>query len=208
MANLSYSKFKSLKQVATQFGLKLKGVDLFEEVEAIVPSDYLLRNIEVAHKLRYGSEKERSERLVAPILAELSRMNDYDLTIYAGRELNVNPERGLNGECDYLLSFGKIMEIIEAPIFTAVEAKKNDQDYGTAQCAAQLVGVQKYNQQEGFDFPSLHGCSTTGTDWKFMRLSGDRLFIDNNVYLIEQLPKLMGVLQHLVVTSKNTLVSE
>ncbi|MEM9847796.1 MAG: hypothetical protein AAF847_07890 [Bacteroidota bacterium] len=124
MANLSYSKFKSLKQVATQFGLKLKGVDLFEEVEAIVPSDYLLRNIEVAHKLRYGSEKERSERLVAPILAELSRMNDYDLTIYAGRELNVNPERGLNGECDYLLSFGKIMEIIEAPIFTAVEAKK------------------------------------------------------------------------------------
>ncbi|MEM9888419.1 MAG: hypothetical protein AAF849_21170, partial [Bacteroidota bacterium] len=160
------------------------------------------------HKLRYGSEKERSERLVAPVLAELSRLNDYNITIYAGRELNVEPESGLNGECDYLLSFGKIMEIVEAPIFIAVAAKKNDQDYGTAQCAAQLVGVQKYNQQEGYDFPILYGCSTTGTNWKFMSLKQTTLFVDNHIYSIDQIPVLLGVLQHLVIASKNIIQAQ
>ncbi|MEN0049731.1 MAG: hypothetical protein AAF806_21905, partial [Bacteroidota bacterium] len=201
MAGLSYSKFKNLKQVSKQFSLKLRGVDLFTDVITVSPSDILLQNIEAAHKLRFGSEKERSERLVAPILAELSKINDYQITIYSGRELNVDPENGLNGECDYLLSFGKIMEIIEAPVFTAVEAKKNDQDYGIAQCAAQLVGVQKYNQAEGYEIPVLYGCSTTGTEWKFMKLEGDTLFIDSNIYPIDELPKLLGVLQYIATQS-------
>ena len=114
----SYSKYTDLKTVTEAFGLSLKRDSLFPKTIAkIEPSGWLIESIRLAYKAGFDSEKERSERLVSPVLTALLAQNDEQLTIYSGHQLNVDKSRGLVGECDYLLSLGKkVIEVIQSPI--------------------------------------------------------------------------------------------
>jgi hypothetical protein len=51
-----------------------------------------------------NTEKARSEFLIAPVLAELRRQTKHQISLFSGTEFNVDPERGLSGFCDYLIS--------------------------------------------------------------------------------------------------------
>ncbi len=197
---MSYSKFKNIKVVAQTFGYAVKSkASLFKDISLVQPSQRLLDDLEEAEKMKYFSEAERSERIVAPVLKELNRNNNFELTIYAGRELTIDAKRGLCGECDYLLSYGTIMDIVDIPLFSLVEAKRQDVEHGTAQCAAQLIGAKIYNQNDGLYTPLLYGCSSTGDIWRFLMIDYQEIILDDRHYSIKgQLAEILGILQFIV----------
>ena len=195
---MAYKNFKDLKKLVQQFGLTTERNDFFpNDLKPIKPSAWLTESIDLAFNvLGIDSEKERSERLVAPVLTEIAKNNNGQITIYSGHELNVDKALGLNGECDYLLSLGKkVLDYVDSPIFSIVEAKKQDMELGTAQCTAQLIGAKRYNEADGKQIPFLYGAATDGIKWRFIKLENNVLTIEPNYYVVENLPKLLSVLQ-------------
>jgi hypothetical protein len=135
-----------------------------------------------------------------PILIELRNQNAKYFTIYSGEMLNVDEE--LKGECDFIISKDTGSFEINAPIMQLVEAKRNDVEIGIAQCAAQMIGAQKYNEKRKYVTNEIYGCVTTGDDWLFMKLKKN-LEIDTKKYYLGNLPELLGVFQMIFDTFKN-----
>jgi hypothetical protein len=196
---MAYSNFTK-GELTKQFGVKIKDASLFSsnEIKNIEPSSWLLETLTRLQKIGFATEKERSERLVTPVLAELHQNNEWSFKIYSGQLMNADDNAGLNGECDFLLAYGDVSDILETPIFTITEAKKQDIGLGIIQCSAQLIGARIFNQKEGFDSPLLFGCSTTGVEWRFIRYENNTILWDQIIYTLRNLPELLGVLQHII----------
>ena len=84
------------------------------------------------------------------------------------------------------------------PIFQIVEAKKNDIDIGVPQCAAQLIGAQKFHAKKGVEVDVLYGCVTTGNDWLFLKLENQVLWIDTKLYYLDSITEILGVFQVII----------
>jgi hypothetical protein len=197
---MAYSDFTASD--IKRLGVKFQGGDLFSEVPAIEPTNWLIEALKKAIDLGFGSEKSRSERLVTPILLELSDRNNHSFSIYSGMNLDIDESLGLKGECDFIFSFSRIQDFVTAPIFCITEAKKQDLEQGTIQCSAQLIAAQKLNILEENPPHTLYGCCTTGVEWRFLQYADNQIVIDEKRYLINELPKLLGVLQHIIDISR------
>jgi hypothetical protein len=194
---MAYSDF-TLEQVLDRFGITELNQALFENIQPLTISEWLKETLAIGQDfgLRSGSEKARSEFIVVPILLELAHRNPNQFAIYSGKNLDVDREKGLNGECDFVLSKGETTRVIQAPVFSLVEAKKHDIDLGLGQCAAQMVGASLFNQQKGQPFTAIFGCVTTGEVWQFLKLENQSLIIDDRPCLfINELEKILGILQ-------------
>ena len=201
---MAYSNYKNIKKVVEKFHIEVERGYIFhnESIIPIEPSDWLKISIQKAEQLGFYTEKERSERLVHPVLAELVSIYDGQITLYSGQELNINKD--LTGECDYLLTLGrKVIDYVSSPLFSIVEAKRQDIEHGTAQCTAQMLGAIQYNQLDGIEFPYLYGATTDGQKWRFLRLKDNLLTIHDSYFFLDNLPTLLGVLKHLVEDCKN-----
>jgi hypothetical protein len=196
---MAYSNFKSLKKVVQKYSLKVASEDLFDEnaIKLFEPSDWLKKSMELAIMLGFYTEKERSERLVHPILTELVSINKAQITLYSGQELNI--DKDLTGECDYLMTIGhKVIDYVSAPVFSVVEAKRQDMEHGTAQCTAQMLGALEYNKIDGIDLPYIYGATTDGQKWRFLKLENHTLSIHPTYYYLSDLSKLISVFAHLI----------
>jgi hypothetical protein len=116
--------------------------------------------------------------------------------------LDIDEKLGLKGECDFIFSFSRVQDFITAPIFCITEAKKQDLEHGTIQCAAQLIGAKRFNEMDIYPIDVLYGCSTTGIEWRFLKYIDNQIIIDEKRYFINELPQLLGVLQWIINTSK------
>ena len=196
---MAYSDF-TLEQVITNFELTEVRQSLFNQVAPLSPSEWLLeslsRGIDLA--LSSASEKARSEFIVAPILMEMDKRTVDDFAIYSGRNLDADSARGLNGECDFILSKGEISYTLRAPILALVEAKKNDIESALGQCAAQMLGATLFNANHQNRLDTVFGCVTTGEAWQFLKLVDNQLIIDEDRYYINQLSLVLGALQKLL----------
>lgn len=198
---MAYSDFTAL-ELRQRFGIRFRGEVLFPALQAIEPSAWLRETLQKGRELGFGSEKSRSERLVTPLLLELSDRNHHSFSIYSGLNLDVDINAGLRGECDFIFSFSRIQDFVTAPIFCITEAKKQDLEQGTVQCAAQLIAARRFNELEGNPPQPLYGCSTTGIEWRFLRYEGNDIIVDENRYLLTELPDLLGALQTVVDLTK------
>ncbi len=197
------------RDLSNNFGIKFQAEHLFDNIKLpnTIPSPWLVETIERGKRIGFSSEKSRSERLVAPILTELSIINNEAFTIYSGMNINANEQLGLNGECDFMLSFSRIQDFVIAPIFSITEAKKQDIEQGTIQCAAQLIAADILNQKDNYPFKTLFGCSTTGTEWRFLKLEGKKITLDINRYFLTDLTKLLSLLQYIVLEANTEFSS-
>ncbi len=192
---MAYSEY-TLLQIEEEFGIKNQITNLFDKIDPIEPSDWLLNLLQIAKELPVKSEKAKSEMIVMPILVELRNSNNKYFTIYSGDSLNIDDR--LKGECDFIISKDTRSFDINYPIIQVVEAKKNDIEIGIPQCAAQMVGAKKYNEKRGNkSINTVYGCVTTGDDWFFMRLT-DKIEIDDEKYYLGNLPQLLGIFQHIL----------
>ena len=141
-----------------------------------------------------ATEKARSEFLIAPILADIRRQLDHQVSLFSGSDFSVAPEDGLQGFCDYILSASSEQLLITAPVVIIVEAKRENIIGGLGQCIAAMIAAQRFNQQAGKIVEAIYGVVTTGTNWKFLRLTNNIVEIDRVEYFINQLNQILGIL--------------
>ena len=197
---MAYSNF-SLTDAMKQLGLTLKDKnDLFGHIPEVEYSEYL--DFTLKYNLRIASEinteKARSEMIITPILLELRRMLDDKISLFSGKEFNVDIGKGLNGACDFLISLSESQIVIMAPVIAIVEAKKEDLIGGLGQCAAEMYAAQLFNQKEGNQVAVIYGVVTSGTVWRFLKLEGNALDIDVVEYYIKDAGKILGIFSSLL----------
>ncbi len=184
---MAYSDFKTVNQVKAQFDLGISLINLFPHIEPVEPSEYLKitlkRNLQVAFD--NDTEKARSELIIAPLLIEVREMFNGKISLFSGRDFNVDSTQGLNGFCDYILSASEFTLEIEAPVLTIVEAKNESTNVGLGQCIAEMVAAQRFNQVRDKITQSIYGAVTTGRIWRFLQLSAQTVLIDNEELVIE-----------------------
>lgn len=195
---MAYSNFK-LKEIERLIDLKEEVKPLFANVMPIKPSAWLQESLAKSSHLTPKSEKARSELLIMPILLEILHRNDYKFTIFSGENLDADADRGLNGECDFILSKGEKSYTIQSPIFALVEAKQNIIENSLGQCVAQMVGASIFNKTEGKDIDTIYGCVSNGTEWQFLKLTQKSLIIDEKMYFFNELEQILGVLQTIIL---------
>ena len=188
-----------MEDIAQKFGIQNKRQRLFSGVNLIQPSEKLKEALRDAEELPIKSEKAKSEWIVVPILTELRTLNNKYFTIYSGDNLNVDEERGLKGECDFILARDTGSFDVSFPILQIVEAKKNDIEIGVPQCAAQLIGAIIFNEKKGVKLDEIYGCVTTGNEWIFLKLTTD-LKIDIKVYYLVEIAEILGITETNVAT--------
>ena len=158
-------------------------------------------------QLALVSEKSRSEFIVAPILTATRELADAPLAIYSGYRLDVDPARGLVGECDFILAVAPPVLPLRAPIATVVEAKKNDVEAGLGQCVAEMAAAALFNQAAGGAAAPMFGCVTTGETWQFLRLDGSIVQIDQRRFYLDNLPGILSALQAIVQAATTRITS-
>ena len=193
---MAYSDF-SLKKVKQEFNLTLVETERFlPEIPAIAPSsslaEFLAESIPLAGAT--GSEKARSELIISPILLEVRKILNRQISLFSGEEFNVDSSVGLTGVCDFLLSRSPEQMIIEAPAVVIVEAKKADLKSGVGQCVAEMVAAQKFNQENNAPIRIIYGCVSSGTAWKFMKLEATTVTIDLVDYSLPPVEPILGIL--------------
>lgn len=193
---MAYSDF-SLTKFKKTFNMTIdEEADLFATVEPIEISEKLTNTLEETTELALAinTEKARSEMIITPILLEVRRKANYQISLFSGTDFNVDIERGLNGYCDFVISRSREQLTINAPVLIIVEAKNENIKGGLGQCAAAMLAAQLFNEQEGNEIKTIYGAVTTGDIWKFLKLEGTDIFIDLNNYYIQELNKILGIL--------------
>ena len=197
---MAYSSF-TLGKVSRTFQLETVWQPaLFADIEPVEPSEELTavlkRNLPFA--LAMGTEKAKSELIVAQILIELCLHFENRVSLFSGIDFNVDAESGLTGVCDFLVSLSPQRFDLEAPVIALVEAKNADVKLGVGQCVAEMVAAQRFNADAGNDIPCVYGAITSGTEWLFLKLAGQTLSIDMATYHIERCAKILGILTSMV----------
>ena len=197
---MAYSDF-TLQETVQRFQLTLEEQhDLFAAIPNIVPSDalrtILAENVPLA--LAIQTEKARSELIIAPVLVEVRKLVQRQISLFSGVDFPVDVAQGLNGVCDFLIARSPEQFFIRAPVVVIVEAKNENIKAGLGQCSATMVAAQVFNAREGTGITTVYGAVTTGNIWKFLQLAGTTISIDFPEYHIERVGKIVGVLLAIV----------
>ncbi len=193
---MAYNKFTNA-QLREEYNLVISSeAGLFANAAPAVISD-LLRDVLAGQTdvaLQSGSEKARSEYLIAPILLEAFQQSRERANFFSGVEFVVDKKRGLTGYCDFLFTLAPRTIELLAPVISVVEAKKENIPRGIPQCLAELVASQIFNARAEKPIETLYGIVTTGTEWKFLRLQGTSATIDTDDYFLNQPEKIVGII--------------
>ncbi|MEO0868390.1 MAG: hypothetical protein AAFY17_08065, partial [Cyanobacteria bacterium J06642_11] len=176
---MPYSSF-TLSKVKSLFNVATDGThDVFAAVAPIPPSELLTTILKDQLPLAgaINTEKARSELIIMPILMEVRRLLNNQVAIFSGSSFEVDASQGLDGRCDFILTRSAEQYYITSPVLTIVEAKNESIPSGLGQCIATMIAARLFNEREGQPCDSLYGVVTTGTDWKFLKLQGQTVFI-------------------------------
>ena len=193
---MAYSDFK-LSEIIKIFGLTISETsELFSAVAEVECSEYLAftlkENIELAVSI--NTEKARSEMIIAPILLELRRYLNYQISLFSGVDFNVDYERGLNGTCDYIISNSTEQLFVKSPVIILVERQKENIVGGLGQCTSEMLAAQVFNEREGNQIPVILGAVTSGNIWRFLQLEEKQLRVDATEYYLKDVNKILGIL--------------
>lgn len=220
---MAYSKF-DLPKVQAAFNLTLhETVHFLDDISPVAPDALLQETLKenVPLALAQGNEKARSEWIINPVLTAIRRLSKAQISVFSGREFNIDPQQELVGYVDFLMARSPRLLVLEAPIIMMVEAKPENLNAGLGQCAAEMVAAQVFNQRAtnqqaanrrvsnqqvhksdtlinpaAFEHP-IYGCVTNGELWKFLKLHHAELTIDLEAYALDPIDRLLGILLHL-----------
>ncbi|MDK2408252.1 hypothetical protein QHH11_07040 [Aphanizomenon sp. PH219] len=193
---MAYSDFK-LSEIIQKFELTLNEVsglfgDVAEEESSDLLTTILKENVDLAVSI--NTEKARSEMIISPILLEVRRKLNNEISLFSGVDFNVDNQQGLNGFCDFLISLSKEQLFIRAPVITLVESKNENLKSGLAQCIAEMLAAQLFNEQKQNAIKIVYGAVTIGTIWQFLKLEDKTISIDLTEYYIKDVKKILGIL--------------
>ncbi|MCI5219461.1 MAG: hypothetical protein D3914_09790 [Candidatus Electrothrix sp. LOE2] len=162
---MPYGKFESIADIARKFDITVSGSTSFVERLTIEIPDYHLKNFEkkLIDELNFINETTICERIISPIL-ELVAEQYASLKLWSHVPYNVDQEKGLVGEPDYLVAPKTKYGDMGVPPLCIVEAKKDNFAEGWTQALAEMVAASL----QGADIS--YGVVTTGKIWEFGKL--------------------------------------
>ncbi len=201
---MSYSDF-TLKDIKNKFDIVIKENDsLFQSSKPYEVSDFLSgllkKWVPLAHAI--GTEKARSEFIIAPVLAEVKSI--HKVSLFSGISFNVDQKQGLNGTCDFIISLSEEQLALISPVITIVEAKSENITAGIPQCMAELIAAKLFNDREGNCVSPLFGCVTTGTVWKFLKYTDNHIYVDIDDYYIREIDKILGIFSNALLLNSQS----
>jgi len=203
---MSFTQYKTLSQVIQQFNLSYQEHD-FIEPKALQVSQYLKEELRfnIKELVIDNSEYSLCENIIYPILRDIWKHYKTDFMLWSHQPLISDDD--LSGTPDYLIAkrspLGKI--VFEKPYFIVIEAKKDNFAEGWGQCAAELVTIQKLNQQPE---QTLFGIVTNGERWEFAQLH-QQVFTKNIYgYQIENMDMLFAAINAVFVASQQQVGRE
>ena len=148
-----------------------------------------LRNTyyKILHRITLTSEIAKREFLIAPILLEIVKNTDSRINVEYPLEVNDK----LSGSLDYLIRSDRDMIIIEA--------KKGELDRGFNQLAAELIAMDKYEEDSPAEL--LYGAVTIGEIWKFGILQRKQKHLTKDMHsfrIPEDTEKIFSVLMGII----------
>jgi hypothetical protein len=204
---MPYSSF-TLDDVEEKFGLDFQASSFIPELKPIPPSEWLKETLLMTLPLAKiaGSEKARSEFIIAPILVELIKLTNNEISVFSGEDFTVDRELGLNGICDFIISQSSNQIKVSAPVIALVEAKKGVLKDGWGQCIAEMLAANKFNEHRKKSIEYMYGIVTSGSSWQFLRMKEKTVIIDPDEYTIASIEKLLAILNWMV-SDKNTEIN-
>jgi hypothetical protein len=197
---MAYSDF-TLHDIKRQFHCIIdETTELFASAGEVQGSPWLHETLRETLPLALAvhTEKSRSELLIAPILVELRKLAQHQVSLFSGIDFSVDPGQGLNGVCDFMVSQSPEQLFVSAPVLIIVEAKNENIKGGLAQCIAAMIAARLFNDREGSVVAAVYGAVTTGTNWRFLKLESGTVYIDQREYYIDRVEKILGILVSIV----------
>jgi len=198
---MSFSDFKIISQVQTEYQIKYDETNFIQKVKEENISKQFLN--EIAFNIRtldaFSSEAARCELIILPVLREAYKKVSSNFSLWVQKSIRY--DENLNGTPDYIVSKRSVLgkTVLEFPLLIVAEAKKNDFEQAWAQCLAELVAAQKLNNDNKL---SVYGIVTDGKYWEFGKLT-DKLFIKNiDSFVIDDLLELFGALNYIFTLAK------
>jgi len=192
---MSFDSYKNISEVLQEFNITAI------EAEFIIESKIEVRSVfqeDLEFCLREFSFEESEygvcEMIIFPILKELYRRYRNQFTLWSHKAIIYDEK--LSGTPDYILAqrstLGK--QVFEKPYFLVVEAKKDDFIKGWGQCLAEMVAMQKINNQPS---QTLFGVVSNGKIWEFGKLNHNLFTKDTRYYTISDIEKLLSALDYI-----------
>ena len=196
---MAYSDF-TLKSVKQVFSLKTdEQQELFAKIVDVKTSEHLTAWLQeqVPLGLAIGTQKARSEMIIAPILVEARKLMQRRVSLFSGVEFDVAPDQGLTGMCDFIFCRSAEQLMLTSPFLVVVGAEKEDINQGIARCIAEMVAARMFNEREDTGVKTIYGVVTVGSIWKFLKLEGQTVFVDRGEYYLPQTGKILAILLHI-----------
>ncbi|MFW5666280.1 MAG: hypothetical protein ACOC2Z_12205, partial [Coleofasciculus sp.] len=192
---MSFSSYKSIGVVAKTFQIKYIRDDFIAEIEFDVSDSF--RN-ELDLILNEGvfdnSEMAICETIIYPILKEVWKVYRRNFLLWSHQALTY--DENLSGTPGYIVAkrspLGTV--VFDKPYFVVVEAKKeSDFTEGWGQCLAEMVAVQKINNDPE---QRIFGVVSNGAIWQFGQLISDEFTQNKRFYTIQDLERLFAAVNY------------
>lgn len=163
-------KYKSLGEVILAYRLHYRQEKFNITIKKITPRKWLEEfRFDLAKIPFDASEATIREVVIFPILRLAWKPYSDYFTLWGHKAIEADAE--LSGTPDYIIAknseYGRI--VFESPYIAVIEAKMDDFTGGWAQCALEMLAIQKINNKP--DLP-VFGIVTNGETWQFGQLDG------------------------------------
>jgi hypothetical protein len=197
---MAFTDFKSIAQVQETFDIKYSEADYIQYTPNIEPSSAFLEEFTFSreHIDVFASETSRCENVIYPILRDVYKRYVGCFSLWSHKSIAYDAQ--LSGAPDYLISTKSALgkTVLGTPIIVVVEAKRNDFVEGWGQCLAELVAIQKINDD---DIKPVYGIVTDGELWQFGKLAGDLFTRHKTALSISELERVFGAIAYLMQTN-------
>jgi hypothetical protein len=192
---MPFSTYKSISAVLKKFQIKYVQTNFIIETEFPVKDDFKSElDLLFTDGVIDNSESAICENLIYPVLKEVWKFYRSKLTLWSHQTLIYDED--LSGVPDYIVTQRNPLATIvfDKPYFLAVEAKQDRFEEGWGQCLAEMIAVQRINDDLE---KTVFGIVSNGKVWQFGKLNADIFTRSRNLYTIEELDKLFAAVNYI-----------
>ncbi len=201
---MAFSAYKTLELVQEKYPQIEVNNQKFipNDLEEFIVKPSLVEEIDLSLLTYRSNEFYATENLVSPILKAAWRKYMKEMNMWTHQAIKYDED--LSGVPDFMFTNleKEQYQKMSYPIITTVEAKAENFVEGWAQCITQMLACQKLNTKPNV---IIFGIVTTGKFWEFGKMENDKVVIHTNSYSVENLPKLLAILDYLLGEAKKQL---
>ena len=191
---MAFSSYKSIAAVLKKFQIKYVQTNFMLEVDFPVKGSFKEElDLLFTDGVIDNSEDAICENLIYPILKEVWKPYRDKLTLWSHQSLVYDED--LSGVPDYTVAQRNPLStiIFDKPYFLTVEAKQDKFEEGWSQCLAEMIAVQRINDDLESD---IFGIVSNGKIWQFGKLNSQVFTRNKNLYVIQDLDKLFAAVNY------------